>query len=170
MPTLVPRKTYFHSSVPVETWHASSLRPSLGLFFGKFYFIDLVSDFWNTGLDDMTVNIDHRPLDFDHQHWPRLWPSTFTIDIYHHRRWPSILTIDFDHRLWPSKLTIDIDHEHWPSALTVNIDHWHWPSSLTIEFDYHLWPSTLTMDIDHEHWSSALTIDFDHQHWPRLWP
>ena len=144
MPTLLHRKPYLNSSVLVEIWHASSLRPSLGLFFGKFwkfYFIDLVSDFLNTGLRR-----------YDCQHWPStpgLWPSTLTatltIDIYHWHLPPSTLTIDIDHRLWPSTLTIYIDHrfcriysdhQHWPSTLTINIDHRHWPSILTINTDH----------------------------------
>ena len=50
MPTLVHPKPYFNSSVPLETYHVSSLRLSLGLFFGKFWnfqFFDWVFDFWN---------------------------------------------------------------------------------------------------------------------------
>ena len=44
MPTLVHPKPYFHSFIPLETYHASSLRLSLGLFLEMFDFLSRLGD------------------------------------------------------------------------------------------------------------------------------
>ena len=44
MPTLVHPKPYFHSFIPLETYHESSLRLSLGLFLEMFDFLSRLGD------------------------------------------------------------------------------------------------------------------------------